>query len=155
MKVFFKKLNHFDDSFSLPSFESDQAAGADLRACFENKKGISVEPWERVLIPTGLSMSFEAGYEVQVRPRSGLSFKTPLIIPNSPGTIDSDYRGEIKVIIANMSNCAYFITHGDRIAQMVFSKVFRPNFIEIMELDVTNRGENGFGSSGINNGAMK
>ena len=149
MNIHVKKLDHFDNEFSLPSFESDQAAGADLRACFENQKGIYVNPWERVLVPTGLSLSFSADYEVQIRPRSGLSYKSPLIIPNSPGTIDADYRGELKIILANFSNEKYLISHGDRVAQMVCSKVFRPNFIEVKSLNDTQRGEQGFGSTGV------
>jgi dUTP pyrophosphatase len=149
MNVLFKKLKNFDPSFSLPSFESSQAAGADLKACFENKEGLTIKPWERVLIPTGLSISFPPGFEVQIRPRSGLSLKSPLIIPNSPGTIDADYRGEVKVILANMSDTDYFINHGDRIAQMVFSQILIPDFIEVSELDSTVRGDQGFGSSGV------
>ncbi len=155
MNVFFKKLDHFDKFFSLPSFESDQAAGADLKACFENKVGIELKPWQRALIPTGLSVCFDGDFEIQIRPRSGLSLKTPLIIPNSPGTIDADYRGEVKIIMANMSDSAFFINHGDRIAQMVFSRVYRPEFKEVSELSKTNRGAKGFGSSGLNSEVVK
>ena len=127
MNVLLKKLDHFDESFSLPSFESDQAAGADLKACFENKIGIEIKPWERVLIPTGLSFSFDADFEVQIRPRSGLSLKTPLIIPNSPGTIDADYRGELKVILINLSNKTFVVEKGARIAQMVLCPIVKLN----------------------------
>ena len=148
MQLLIKKLKHFDHKISLPSFQSKEAAGADLCACFENKKGLSIEPWERVLIPTGISLSFPAGYEAQIRPRSGLSLKTPLLIPNSPGTIDSDYRGEVKIIVANMSNKAFFVDHGTRIAQIIFSKVERPNVKVVESLDATMRGANGFGSTG-------
>jgi dUTP pyrophosphatase len=155
MNVFFKKLGHLDKSFSLPSFESDQAAGADLRACFENKTGIGIKPWQRVLIPTGLVVSFEGEYEIQIRPRSGLSLKTPLMIPNSPGTIDADYRGEIKIILVNMFDDDFFIKHGDRVAQMVFSRVYRPSFQEVSDLDQTTRGVGGFGSSGLNSEVVR
>jgi dUTP pyrophosphatase len=144
-----KKLDHFDPKLSLPSFETTQSAGADLRANFENKKGEWIGPWERILVPTGLSLSFPSDYEVQVRPRSGLSYKTPLMIPNSPGTIDADYRGELKIILANFSNEKYFISHGDRVAQMVCARVFRPKFIEVNDLSSSQRGEGGFGSTGV------
>ena len=149
MNVQFKKLDHFDSNFSLPSFETSRAAGADMKACFENKTGIWIAPWERVLIPTGLCMSFPEGFEVQIRPRSGLSFKSPLIIPNSPGTIDADYRGELKIILANFSNEKYFVSHGDRVAQMVFAKIFHPEFEEVSQLPETDRGAGGFGSTGL------
>ena len=149
MIIQFKKLDHFDTNFPLPSFETPHSAGADLRACFENKRGQWINPWERVLIPTGLCMSFPNGYEVQVRPRSGLSYKSPLIIPNSPGTIDSDYRGELKIILANFSNEKYYISHGDRVAQMVCAKVYRPEFVEVDHLASSERGVGGFGSTGI------
>ena len=148
MQLLIKKLKHFDSKISLPSFQSEEAAGADLCACFENRKGLSIEPWERVLIPTGISLSFPAGYEAQIRPRSGMSLKTPLIIPNSPGTIDSDYRGEVKIIVVNMSNEPFFIEHGIRAAQIVFNKVERPNVRVVDSLDSTVRGESGFGSTG-------
>ena len=149
MIIQFKKLDHFDSNFSLPSFETIHSAGADLKACFENKTGEWIDPWQRVLIPTGLCMSFPADLEVQIRPRSGLSYKSPLIIPNSPGTIDADYRGEIKVILANFSNEKYFISHGDRVAQMVCAKICRPEFTEVKHLSSTLRGEGGFGSTGV------
>ncbi len=148
MQLLIKKLKHFDENISLPSFHSNEAAGADISACFEAKKGIVIEPWCRSLVSTGISVSFPPGFELQVRPRSGLSLKTPLIIPNSPGTIDSDYRGELKVILANMSNESFYLEHGTRVAQLVFNKIERPQIKVVQQLDSTDRGVGGFGSTG-------
>ncbi|PJB52252.1 MAG: dUTP diphosphatase, partial [Bdellovibrio sp. CG_4_9_14_3_um_filter_39_7] len=104
IKVKVKKLEHFDNSFQLPRYETMGAAGADIRASLpaeSKEEGIVIKPGERILIPTGLAMEIPLGFEIQVRPRSGLSFKTGLMVCNSPGTIDSDYRGEIKIILGN------------------------------------------------------
>lgn len=95
------KLPHYDSSFELPFYATEGAAGADIRASLLEKKSLTVKPGERVLVPTGLSMEIPVGFEVQVRPRSGLSLKSPLMIVNSPGTVDSDYRGEVNIIIGN------------------------------------------------------
>jgi dUTP pyrophosphatase len=144
-----KKLNHFDSSFALPSYETKDAAGADLRACFEDKKDFQIGPGERVLIPTGLSFEIQPGFEVQIRPRSGLSLKTQLLVVNSPGTIDADYRGEVKIILGNLGNEAFTIKHGDRIAQMVLAPIHQAEFFVVDELSDTARGDGGFGSTGV------
>ena len=145
-----KKLKSYDSSLPLPAYESEGAAGADLRASFDDKSGVTVAPGKRVLISTGLSFEIPLGYEVQIRPRSGISLKTDLLVVNSPGTIDSDYRGEIKIIIGNFGNEDIFIEHGMRIAQMVICPVWQAK-IEIEEnLSETSRGEGGFGSTGVN-----
>lgn len=148
-----KKLENFDNNLPLPSYETEGAAGADLRvsigASAEGEK-IIVKPGQRLLIPTGLSFEIPFGYEVQVRPRSGVSFKTGLLVCNSPGTIDCDYRGEVKVIIGNFGNEDEVINHGDRIAQMVIAPVLQANFVEADQLSDTARGAGGFGSTGKN-----
>jgi dUTP pyrophosphatase len=126
---------------------TELSSGMDIYACLNNS--IDILPMERQLIPTGISISLPKGYEAQIRPRSGLALKYGITLLNSPGTIDADYRGEIKIILINLSNKAFKVNHGDRIAQMIISKVEKAN-IEIVEtLDETNRGEGGFGSTGI------
>lgn len=142
------KLAHFDASFSLPSYETIGAAGADVRACLGVGEQIILAPGERKLIPTGLSFEIPMGFEVQVRPRSGLSFKTGLMVVNAPGTIDADYRGEIKVILGNLGPSNEIISHGDRVAQLVLCPVWQASFEEVSELGDTARGTGGFGSTG-------
>ena len=149
--VLVKKLPHYDSSFALPKYETSASAGADLRACFENKQGIWIAPWERCLIPTRLTFEFCPTLEGQIRPRSGISLKTTLMIPNSPGTIDADYRGEVKIIMANMGPEKIFITHGDRIAQIVFSKIEKVDFKSVEKLSSSQREKGGFGSTGLSN----
>jgi dUTP pyrophosphatase len=117
---------------------------------FEDKEALSIAPMQRVLIPTGLSFEIPPGYEVQIRPRSGLSLKTPLLVVNSPGTIDSDYRGELKIILGNFSNESFKINHGDRVAQMVLAPITQAEFIRVDNLSETARGVGGFGSTGLN-----
>lgn len=141
-------LPHFDNELGLPFYGSPEAAGADIKACFEDKGSITLKPFERVLIPTGLSLEIPKGFEVQVRPRSGLSLKTGLMVVNSPGTIDSDYRGEVKVIIANISNKDEVIEHGTRIAQLIIAPVYQIEWLESETLNETQRGAGGFGSTG-------
>ena len=143
-----KKLPNFDKSFPLPSYETKDAAGADLRASFENKEDFTIKPGERALIPTGLSFEVQPGYEVQIRPRSGLSLKTDLLVVNSPGTIDADYRGEVGVILINLSNETFVVEDGERIAQLVFAQVSQAKWQETTSLTETDRGEGGFGSTG-------
>jgi dUTP pyrophosphatase len=144
-------LNHYDQNFALPSYETTGAAGADVRACLGNGEKMIIKPGERVLVPTGLSMEIPHGYEVQVRPRSGLSFKTGLMVLNSPGTIDSDYRGEVKVIIGNLGKNDEMINHGDRVAQLVLAPVVQAFYQATNEsLSETARGSGGFGSTGKN-----
>ncbi|WP_127715991.1 dUTP diphosphatase [Halobacteriovorax sp. HLS] len=144
------KLDNFDDSLALPSYETEGAAGADLRACLGKGESLEIAAGARVLVPTGLSYEIPVGYEIQVRPRSGLSLKTNLLIVNSPGTIDSDYRGELKVIIGNFGNEDAVINHGDRIAQMVLAPVTQASFELSDKLSETQRGAGGFGSTGVN-----
>lgn len=145
-----KKLAHFDDSLALPTYETKDAAGADIRASFENKKSFIIKAKERVLIPTGLSFEIEPGFEVQVRPRSGLSLKTDLLVVNAPGTIDADYRGEVKIILGNMGDKDIEINHGDRVAQIVLAPITQANFKLVDSLTDTQRGVGGFGSTGVN-----
>lgn len=151
VEVKIKKLSHYDESFNLPSYETSGAAGADVRASLGVGEKLLIKPGERVLVPTGLSMEIPHGYEVQVRPRSGLSFKTGLMVLNSPGTIDSDYRGEVKIILGNLSQKDEVINHGDRVAQLVLAPVIQARYLECHgELSETKRGSGGFGSTGKN-----
>ncbi len=143
-----KKLEHYDSSFDLPQYETTGAAGADLRAHLENKDSLIIAPGARVLVPTGLSFEIPHGYEVQIRPRSGLSFKTDLLVVNSPGTIDCDYRGEVKIILGNFGKEDFVIKHGERIAQMVMAPVWQARISAVEELSDTQRGAGGFGSTG-------
>lgn len=133
----------------LPSYESDGAAGADIRAHLGVGEKIVIRPGKRVLIPTAIVVEIPKGYELQVRPRSGLSYKTSLMVLNSPGTIDSDYRGEVKVIMGNLGLDDQIIAHGDRIAQLVLAPVIQADFKEENELSETTRGAGGFGSTGV------
>ena len=143
------KCDHFDDTLALPQYETADAAGADIRASLENKDQLIIKPGERVLVPTGLKFEIQPGHEVQVRPRSGLSLKTKLLVVNSPGTIDADYRGEVKVILGNFGNLDEVINHGDRIAQIVVAPIVQAKFELVEELGSTKRGSGGFGSTGV------
>jgi dUTP pyrophosphatase len=145
--VAIKKLPHFGD-LALPSYETAQSAGMDLRAALAPGQKIDLLPGRRALIPTGLSMSLPPGYEAQVRPRSGLALKNGVTCLNSPGTIDADYRGEVGVILINHGWEAFRIERGDRIAQMVIAPITQIDWMEQHELDETERGESGFGSTG-------
>ncbi len=143
------KLPHYDGSFPLPTYETTGAAGADVRASLGAGEKLVIKPGERFLVPTGLAMEIPHGFEVQVRPRSGLSFKTGLMVLNSPGTIDSDYRGEVKVILGNLGTKEEVISHGDRIAQLVLAPVIQANYVVAeSDLSSTERGTGGFGSTG-------
>jgi dUTP pyrophosphatase len=147
-----KKLEHFDEHLPLPSYETAGAAGADIRASLlidDRENGLVIKPGQRLLIPTGISMEIPLGFEVQVRPRSGLSFKTSLMVVNSPGTIDADYRGEVKIILGNLGDTPEIIGHGDRIAQLVLAPSLQANFEVVSELTDTARGAGGFGSTGV------
>lgn len=130
----------------LPQYESQGAAGLDVRANI--KESIVLGSLERVLIPTGIKMAIPEGYEVQVRPRSGLAFKHGITLLNTPGTIDSDYRGELKIIVANVSKEAYTIEPQERIGQLVLNKVEQMEFEIVENLEETERGEGGFGHTG-------
>ena len=141
------KINIINKSSNvLPHYETIASAGMDIRAHLEND--IVLPPMERVIIPTGLFMELPVGYEAQVRPRSGLAAKHGLTVLNSPGTVDADYRGEIGVILVNLSNTAFTIKNGERIAQMVIAKHDRAEWEEVQSLSDTSRGTGGFGSTG-------
>ena len=143
VKVLIKKLN---PAVKLPEYKSSGASGMDLTAFIE--KPISVKSKTSSLIPTGLSIAFQEKYEIQIRPRSGLAAKNNITVLNTPGTIDSDYRGEIKVIIYNHGDDDFIINNGDRIAQMVLSPIIKMDLEEVKDLPKTIRGEGGFGSTG-------
>ena len=130
----------------LPAYETLYSAGMDLRANLDEP--ITLEPLERTLVPTGLFIELPVGYEAQIRPRSGLAFKHGISIVNTPGTIDADYRGEIKVILVNLSNVPFIINDGERICQMVVAQHARVEWEEADELDKTGRGAGGFGHTG-------
>ena len=137
----------------LPEYSTEYSAGMDLRANLKDEEGndkvISIVPGERVLIPTGLYLSIPYGYEGQIRPRSGLALKYGITVLNTPGTIDADYRGEICVCLINHSKHSFKLHHGDRIAQIIFSKVEQAILVEVSELINTKRGTGGFGHTGI------
>lgn len=137
-----------DRSLGLPDYASVGAAGADLRANLADRGVVHLEPGARALVPTGLRMAVPEGYEVQVRPRSGLALKHGIALPNSPGTIDSDYRGPVGVILLNAGSDPFEIRHGDRIAQMVVAPVVKADFALAEALEDTARGDGGFGSTG-------
>ena len=143
VKVLIKKL---DSAVKLPEYKTDGASGMDLIAFL--KESINVKPKTSSLIPTGISVAFSENYEIQIRPRSGLAAKKNITVLNTPGTIDSDYRGEIKVIIYNHGDANFTVNNGDRIAQMVLSPVMKIELNETNDLPKTVRGEGGFGSTG-------
>jgi dUTP pyrophosphatase len=134
-----------------PSYQSDLAAGLDLAACLPEgpaAPGLPIAPGEIRVVPTGLAISLPPGFEAQVRPRSGLASRHGITLPNSPGTIDADYRGEVLVPLINLGREPYVVQHGARIAQMVIAPVSRARLTTVAELDATARGDGGFGSTG-------
>jgi dUTP pyrophosphatase len=131
----------------LPNYETNASAGMDLRANLT--ESITLKPLERILVKTGLFIELPIGYEAQVRPRSGLALKKGITVLNSPGTVDADYRGEIGVILVNLSNEDFVIENGERIAQLIIAKHERAKWQETIELTETSRGEGGFGSTGV------
>jgi dUTP pyrophosphatase len=137
-----------DQSLGLPSCETAGAAGADLRANLPDQSAVTLAPLARALVPTGLRLAIPAGFEVQVRPRSGLALKHGVTLANAPGTIDSDYRGPLGVILINLGDMEFTVTHGMRIAQMVVAPVAQADFEVVQSFDVTLRGTGGFGSTG-------
>ena len=137
-----------DPDIPLPSYETAGAAGADIRANLADGQTVTLQPGTRALIPTGIAMAIPQGYEVQVRPRSGLALKHGIALVNSPGTIDSDYRGEVGVILLNTGDTPFEVTHGMRIAQLVLAPVVQAQFDVVDSLDETARGAGGFGSTG-------
>lgn len=131
----------------LPNYETSASAGMDLRANIS--EAITLQPLERAIVKTGLFLELPIGFEAQVRPRSGLAAKNGVTVLNSPGTIDADYRGEIGVILVNLSNQVFKIENGERIAQMIIAKHERAEWIEVEEISITSRGTGGFGSTGV------
>jgi len=131
----------------LPSYATDGSAGMDIRADLATP--VTLQPMERYLVPTGLFIELPAGYEAQIRPRSGLALKQGITCLNSPGTVDSDYRGELKVILINLSDSEQVIHHGDRIAQMIIAKTERAELVLVQQLNGSLRGEGGFGHTGV------
>lgn len=140
-----KIINH--SKHALPSYETSSSAGLDVRANLNGS--IELKPMERALVKTGLFIEIPAGFECQVRPRSGLAFKNGITVLNSPGTIDADYRGEVGVILINLSNETFIIQDGERVAQLVFAKVEQAEWEVTIELSETERGAGGFGSTGV------
>jgi dUTP pyrophosphatase len=140
-------LPHFE-GLALPAYETADAAGMDLRAAVGEDAPVTLKPGERAMIPTGLTIALPAGHEAQVRPRSGLAAKHGVTCLNTPGTIDADYRGEVKVILINLGQEAFVIKRGERIAQMVIAPVTRAELNVVATLDETLRGSGGFGSTG-------
>jgi dUTP pyrophosphatase len=136
------------EGLPLPAYETEHAAGMDLRAAVSDDAPLTLEPGERAAVPTGLTMALPAGFEAQVRPRSGLALKAGITCLNTPGTIDTDYRGEVKVILVNLGQEPFVIRRGERIAQMVIAPVVQAGWREAESLDETARGAGGFGSTG-------
>ena len=140
-------IKRLSKNISLPKYETDGSSGMDLAANIENK--IEIAPGKSAIIPTGLSISIPKNFEIQIRPRSGLAAKNQISVLNTPGTIDADYRGELKVILINLSDKAFLIEKGLRIAQMVLCPVIKATLKEVDSLKETKRGSGGFGSTGI------
>ena len=141
-----RRLPHNQD-LPLPAYATSGAAGMDLLAAVEGP--VTIAPGARVLIPTGLAIAQPPGFELQIRPRSGLALRHGIVLPNSPGTIDEDYRGEIQVILLNTGDAPFTVARGDRIAQAVLAPVVRAVWDEVLDLDQTARNEGGFGSTGV------
>jgi len=132
----------------LPSYETFSSAGMDVRACLEHP--VVIEPLHRVLIPTGLYIQLPQGHECQIRPRSGLALKHGITVLNTPGTVDADYRGEIKVVLVNLSDTPFVVNDGERICQMVITDYTHVEWEPVERLDETKRGDGGFGHTGLN-----
>jgi dUTP pyrophosphatase len=147
-RVKIKRLAH-GEGLDLPRYETAEAAGCDMRAAIAAGETLVLKPGDRFMVPTGIAIALPPGWEAQMRPRSGLAAKHGVALVNAPGTIDADYRGEIKIILINHGAGDFVIRRGDRIAQMVFAPVFQARFEEVEELDDTARGAGGFGSTGM------
>ncbi len=143
VKVLIKRL---DPKVTIPEYKTSGSSGMDLKAFLDNK--VEIKPYKSALIPTGLSIAIPNDYEVQIRPRSGLAAKSNISVLNTPGTIDSDYRGELKIILFNHGNSNFTVSNEDRIAQMVLVPILKMKFEEVDNLPETVRGEGGFGSTG-------
>ena len=146
VKVPLKRLDNGAD-LALPQYETAGSAGADIRAAVDAP--LRLEPGQRALVPAGFTMALPAGYEAQVRPRSGLAVKNGITVLNAPGSIDSDYRGEVRVPLINLGDEAFTVERGMRIAQLVIAPVVQAGFDEVSDLDETARGAGGFGSTGV------
>ena len=144
------KIVRLDKQAILPVYATAHAAGMDISACLEAP--VTLAPFSTALIPSGFAMEIPEGYEAQLRPRSGLALRSMISLPNSPSTIDADYRGEVKVILVNYGKEPFTVSHGDRIAQMVVARVEQVHFEEVAELASTVRGEGGFGHTGMGRG---
>lgn len=142
-----QRLDHAD-GLPLPAYETDQAAGMDLRAALPEDEPVTLRPGDRLAVPTGFAFALPPGFEAQVRPRSGLALRSGITCLNSPGTVDADYRGEVKVILVNLGAEDFHIRRGDRIAQLVVAPVARAAWREVERLEQTARGDGGFGSTG-------
>lgn len=142
------RIKKLDPRAVTPAYQTGQAAGLDLSACLPEGEEVCIEPGRIALVPCGFAMSIPEGYEAQVRPRSGLAVKSGVTVANAPGTIDSDYRGEVKVALVNLGPSPYIVRHGARIAQMIIAPVARAEVREVESLDDTARGAGGFGSTG-------
>ena len=140
------KIVRLDKQATLPVYATAHAAGMDISACLDAP--VTLEPFSTALIPSGFAIELPEGYEAQLRPRSGLALRSMISLPNSPATIDADYRGEVKVILVNYGKEPFTVSHGDRIAQMVVARVEQVHFEEVAELASTVRGEGGFGHTG-------
>jgi dUTP diphosphatase len=143
-----KPLEHFA-GLALPSYETPLSAGADLRAALPEHAPITLAPGARTLVPTGLSIALPAGFEAQIRPRSGLALKHGLTVLNSPGTIDADYRGELKILLINHGDTPFVVERGMRVAQMVIAPVVQMDWTLSDDLSTTSRGAGGYGSTGV------
>ena len=147
VEIAVKRLPH-GEGLPLPAYETAHAAGMDLRAAVPEDEPLTLRPGDRHAVPTGLSMAIPPGFEGQVRPRSGLAFRDGVTTLNSPGTVDADYRGEVKVILINLGPENFVVRRGDRIAQLLIAPVSQATWRETESLDETARGEGGFGSTG-------
>lgn len=145
MKIYVKRLHSHD--LPLPQYMTPGASGLDIYAAVDDE--VIIPPGKICLVPTGLSIAIPEGYEAQIRPRSGLALKHGITLLNTPGTIDADYRGEIKVIVINLGDKEYILKRGERIAQMVFSRVEKVELEETDDLEITERGSGGFGHTGV------
>ena len=147
-KFYITRLPHAE-GITLPEYQTEGSAGADLSAAIQTP--ITILPGERTLVPTGFAFSIPKHFEAQIRPRSGLALKHGVTLLNTPGTVDSDYRGEVSVLLINHGDEPFSISRGDRIAQVVFAKVAQVEFLEVDSLDNSRRGTSGYGSTGISN----
>lgn len=148
VKVELRTLDNFD-GLDLPAYETDLAAGVDLRAAIDADSPFELKPGARTLVPTGFAMALPPGYEAQIRPRSGLAYKNGITVVNTPGTIDADYRGEVKILLINHGSDVFTISRGDRIAQMIVAPVTQADFELVDSLSDTARGAGGYGSTGV------